>query len=863
MTMDRDDDDEDWSTSITSHPIFSLPDTITAASSSKDLSLLELSTNTLPKYTHDDPEEDSLTPSGRRQVMAVRDVDLVVAVGKELRMSSLNEGRGSSGKGPSKKTYKVLHTPNIQFEIHQLALSPSGKLLAVAGAFQVAVVVLPRTGFSRLVTATIDCKSIQIGQFYHASDTAPPIAKIEWHPWGEAGSTLLVMTVDGKLREYDISIDTEEPQQVLSFVPEKKKARSFVDEDESEREVGSFTLGQGTADWGPLTVYTLMKSGDVYAMCPYMPQNASIPSSYVHALECFVAAKQEFLSQSNPDSDTSFSTIYSYQTKYVSALLKQLPAGTAFPSPSRLVSVHPPTTIKNKVRRQGPFLLQPAPRVLEGSEGGDATDIVYLSFGSGDEEGEEEERDGKLGVVLIAYKDGKVDVCLDVEKVEGRWESKQNPDSDLPMLAVFETIDLGLVSTLSKVSPPLLDLLQGNHPVFHPDPLREDVVFVYHAFGVHALHLGPLLERLGEALRGEDDAALTEAVNQSGGTDVKPLLTTFSIERRCSNPVIAVSVPNDIYLTYSILILTSAMRTISLPLKLRAESPPPPPIPPPEKEALSTPQTSAGLTLLPPVDGPPAYVSLLGTQPFTEPPILSRPSGLPSNPRLSLPSSPSGQLMITPDTLRYLGTTVQRFHSQIREIQLAHSSAQSRSTLQLQEFERQKQKFSEIRGMIEELKGPRHVKASERSEKLKENQKALGGRLDRVLQGLMGKASPELSEYEVKWFEELGRMKTEVLGAGRWDEGSLATRAKVLQREYNRLLPALDDMRKKEEARRQKLSENQQGLGFSQAFELGERSNEERARIQDIQSEVLRLASKLDVTLGRPPPLQNQSSEDS
>jgi len=53
---------------------------------------------------------------------------------------------------------QVLHTPNIEFEIHQLVLNPTNKLLAVAGAFQVAVVVLPRPGFTRLVSTTIDCK---------------------------------------------------------------------------------------------------------------------------------------------------------------------------------------------------------------------------------------------------------------------------------------------------------------------------------------------------------------------------------------------------------------------------------------------------------------------------------------------------------------------------------------------------------------------------------------------------------------------------------------------------------------------------------------------------------------------------------
>jgi hypothetical protein len=74
-------------------------------------------------------------------------------------------------------------------------------------------------------------------------------------------------------REYDISVDAEEPQQVLSFVPDKK-TKSYMAEDSSEREVASFVLGKGRADWGPLTVYAVMKSGDIYSICPYMPRNA-------------------------------------------------------------------------------------------------------------------------------------------------------------------------------------------------------------------------------------------------------------------------------------------------------------------------------------------------------------------------------------------------------------------------------------------------------------------------------------------------------------------------------------------------------------------------------------------------------------
>lgn len=110
------------------------------------------------------------------------------------------------------------------------------------------------------------------------------------------------------------------------------------------------------------------------------------------------------------------------------------------------------------------------------------------------------------------------------------------------MLAVYETIDLGIVSSLSKVTslpddPPILDLLQGNHPVFLSDPIHDDTIYVYHAFGVHALNLGPLLRRLALALRTDadnenDDGGLVTVLQDASGTEVRPILLTFSVERK-------------------------------------------------------------------------------------------------------------------------------------------------------------------------------------------------------------------------------------------------------------------------------------------------------------------------------------------
>ncbi|KAF7301405.1 hypothetical protein MIND_00705700 [Mycena indigotica] len=814
----------EWTTLLANHPIFRPPPNFPSN---------ELSAST------------SANPTGQRQLMVLKDADLVVAVGEELRIASL----GASGS----KGYKTLHTPNLQFEIRQLALNPSGKLLAVAGECQIGVVVLPRSGYARLVPETIDCKSLQIGQFYHAAKGSPPIAKIQWHPWGEAGSTLMVMTEDGKLREYDISTDADEPQQVLSFVPERK-GKAFVAEDASEREVASFSLGQGQADWGPLTVYAVMKSGDIYAMCPYMPKNAAIPSSYVHSLECFISAKQEFLAQSEEHGSTSsrnLSVLYDYQRKYISALIKQLPPGTVFPATSRSVSMHPPTTLKAKVARQGPFLLQPAPRSIAGSEGGDATDMIYLAFGSNEQPEADSEggETGHLGVVLVAYQDGKVDLCLDVEKVEARWDTgSAKRDAGLPMLAVYETIDLDLVTMLAGK----LNLLQGNRAVFLADPLHDDTIYVYHAFGVHSLHLDQLLQTLRLALKADDEAqSLTSALQEAVGSSVTPIVSTFSVERSCSNPVVAVLVPNDIFVTYSILVLTSAMRIVSIPLDLRS-APPAPKAPVMQTPASPSPQKPTSKWLIP-RDGPPSYISLLGNTPYTPPECLTRTnSGLPLSPRLSLPPSPTKgakDFMLTPEVLRYLGKTVADLTGQMQEVQLAFRAADSRVLLQQNEQTRLAQKCEELSSIIARLKGPQRQRTEERLARVQEEQKSLHSRLERLLRGLMDRASPELSEYETKWFAELKRLQGEVVGASKYDETSLLSRMQVLEREYERLMPGLKALVEKERIRKTPPP----ALGVSQAFEFGARSNIEHARISKMEDELVRLAGQLNLSLSHPP----------
>ena len=174
-------------------------------------------------------------------------------------------------------------------------------------------------------------------------------------------------------------------------------------------------------------------------------------------------------------------------------------------------------------------------------------------------------------------------------------------------------------------------------------------------------------------------------------------------------------------------------------------------------------------------------MSLLSTQPWKTPDAIARANGLPSIPRLSLPN---GSALIDdhvePETLRFLATTVEKLSTQIHDIQLAHGTAEARAALQEQEFKRQRDACAKMMDTVRALGGPRQRAAQDRVARARETQKALVERLERVLQGLMVKASPALSESESKWFEELRRMKAEVVGAGKYDDQALLARTKLV-----------------------------------------------------------------------------------
>jgi nucleoporin NUP82 len=56
-------------------------------------------------------------------------------------------------------------------------------------------------------------------------------------------------------------------------------------------------------------------------------------------------------------------------------------------------------------------------------DGGDTADILYLAVDDVTT-ASEDNRKRRLGVLIIANQDGQTNVCLDLEKVEARWDTE-------------------------------------------------------------------------------------------------------------------------------------------------------------------------------------------------------------------------------------------------------------------------------------------------------------------------------------------------------------------------------------------------------------------------------------------------------
>lgn len=240
-----------------------------------------------------------------------------------------------------------------------------------------------------------------------------------------------------------------------------------------------------------------------------------------------------------------------------------------------------------------------------------------------------------------------------------------------------------------------------------------------------------------------------------------------------------IAIPSDILAAYNMFVVTETLRFVSFSLRLKADDLP-------IYDAPEKPSTQTELSHLYPDASAPANPSLLSADPFSIPAVLTRPQGFPVIAKLSLPASHSikDEIRVTPETLRYLATVTQRIEGEICEVQVAMGTVKIRTDLCIKEFERQRQRAAEVAERAKQLIQTRRPLLLDRINNVQNVHTQLVKRMNRLLETQIKKASPDLNEHETRWFEELKRMKAQVLGVGRYDSDSMKMRTRKVCKEY-------------------------------------------------------------------------------
>ncbi|WVF68598.1 hypothetical protein IAT40_003367 [Kwoniella sp. CBS 6097] len=768
----------------------------------------------------DKPTDDLVGQKMSRMVM--RDKDLIVAMGREVRMMSLGSGeREWEVKDGRVGTYRTLQASALNFAIQHVIPNPTGRLLAVVGHHQVVVLVLPKNSYSSPQSGEVECRAIPIDEFQFSPSSNDIISKVQWHPWGESGNSLWILTANGKLREYDV-LQPHDPVQTFNFLPEKATGSKFTAIDPLSRHATSFAFSKGDVDFSPLMVYVLIANGDLYTMGPILPLHTELPIRYLQGLKAYSEAR---LARVQGQARDVFGASAAglgravFQAQWVESLVKQVRLAEEartkkeedIATPSRRTSmlsrsvrggendtptkarrpaegtvrVHPPHLTEaggpapgahRALLRQGPVVFSPGRQDIgNGDEDEEqvATDLYFSEVGTSGEEPEGSATGEKQRIVAIAWSGGRVDVGLEVESPEPRWLSSRDPSTASPTIPIVESVLL----PFPQSDPETID---SNAPTFHPDPLYNEIFYVEHTFGVDSINLRPWLTELGtESGEGELPFSEVSRLIESGGSPVKPIVGTITF---C-----------NITLGYGLAALASSGQLASVELDLHvADSSailPPPTTQEPAKSAVSPDAPdSQSLLLAKPLDVDKLIRSIRQpSTPFNPSAILKR-----------LPDATKPTNNITPEHLRVLGEISSQVQNRAQVIRSASETIEKRLDLEVQELQRQIRLLRECQSKIQALK---NHEAITRAEGLLENHDRLANRLDGVLRDMAEGFRPEIGDSERKWFDELERLRTRIRGGGGVvSKGkALATKAQVLKEQLAALKPILAEQQREEE----------------------------------------------------------------
>lgn len=766
-------------------------------------------------------------------------------------------------------------------DIQQLIISPYSNYMAIVTTHTVRIILLPDSShLTAQSTDELKPKSWTLGPTTHVIDRSP-IASTLWHPLGVNGSALVTVTKDAIVRVWELSQNDrwsfDKPTLTIdlkklvdgstldqNFSASNDVTNKGFSPDSFEMEVAAACFsGRGSGGWSPMTLWIAMREGDVYALCPLLPDHWAPPPTLIPSLSISIVGNLGAV-EDDPNVSEPAKLLAQQQLDWMSDLDKQEPKVIEGPPGE------PPTEIYSRPskpgvvpRLQGPFELQLSPESdddldLELTDIfviGEKLDTEELMMGEEEDlEMEEIEKEGlSLSVICLLSSSGQLRICLDVDGVEAQWLPPRNKLKVVKRLAATTKPP----SLLTFQSLDILTSLEGAEerwPMISPDVTSRYSFFVTHPTSITYISLAPWVFRLESELQGDSQAGSDFRINLlvNGQGSTRERLYTNPAQGDSHLPLAAAVAIRDPDLGYFLLSATPFE-----PVAMVFDTP----------DDDFEPMRS----VISPTFDKDAEVQPLD---FYEPRPVFQPShafhedsALPAfleQIRTSRYKTIVNQeVKLSPVTLQIFTDAHKILSEETHRLGLAASELFRRCEKLQAELRQQITKANEVKARVEAVtgedqddgEGPESSNAAfeRRLESAKKRGEALSQRLEKMRKTVTKATSRELSDKERSWVNEVKAMDASILGSES-QAGSPARLRQTLKR-YEEAKRLRDELLEQAKKLGETTDEGDENLGAS-SIDLRIPSDLRRAKINQVRGLLERETALVEAAKGRLEKLQ-------
>ncbi|KAK4249627.1 hypothetical protein C7999DRAFT_12552 [Corynascus novoguineensis] len=493
---------------------------------------------------------------GPRRTIARRGTEIFVAVGKTLRWGDLaylkeswetkhsQSGSGARIKrensddssdydivGHATDGYRTIKTP-VADDIRQLVMSPNQDFLAVLTSHTVHICMLPDSShlYAR-DAAPFKPKFWTLGPTTHVTSRSAVVSAL-WHPLGVNGTALVTVTEDAVVRVWELStadrwtfdsatlaIDLKRLADGTSLDQDFSASVSATNKgfspDAFDMEVAAACFpARNSGGWSPMTLWVAMAGGDVYALCPLLPQRWAPPPTLIPSLSVSIVARVA-ATEDDPEASPEARLLAQQQLDWMSDLDNQEPKIVEGSYGEADLEVYARPTRPGVIPRlQGPFEFDLNPEDEQDDEVelkdiyviGEKARLTDLMMGEEEElEMDDDEGTGlSLTVICLLSTSGQVKICLDVEGVEAQWLPPKTKHRSKPFTAPPSTPALLTFQTFDTLKP--VEVMPEGWPMFSEDPTSRYSFYITHPAGITYVSLAPWVFRLENELEGDSEA---------------------------------------------------------------------------------------------------------------------------------------------------------------------------------------------------------------------------------------------------------------------------------------------------------------------------------------------------------------------